>query len=235
MTTVTQGSAARYPDLARLESVATLTRKAVRIDRMTEREAAKRDFTLAIGEQIDALYGLAMRLARNEADAEDLVAETVTKAWLAIDTLDDPDRFRPWVFRILRNHFISEYRKKSVRPRLVSIDDQDEDTGESDVVSLLNRQPDEFLQWWADPETEVANRLLGEQIMAAIEELPECFREAVLLVNVEGLRYDEAAELLGVPKGTIRSRMKRGRTLLQKALWMQARDAGLIPDRERAT
>jgi RNA polymerase sigma-70 factor (ECF subfamily) len=202
---------------------------------MTERDAAKRDFTLAIGEHIDGLYGLAMRLARNDADAEDLVAETVTKAWLAIDTLDDPGRFRPWVFRILRNHFISEYRKKSVRPRLVPFDDQDEAAGEGDVVSLLNRQPDEFLQWWADPETEVANRMLGEQIMAAIEELPECFREAILLVNVEGLRYDEAAELLGVPGGTIRSRMKRGRTLLQKALWRQARDAGLIPDRETTT
>jgi RNA polymerase sigma-70 factor (ECF subfamily) len=199
---------------------------------MIERKADKRDFTLAIREHTDALYGLAMRLARNEADAEDLVAETVTKAWLAIDTVDDPDRLRPWLFRILRNHFISEYRKKSVRPRLVSIDDQDEDTGEGDVASLLNRQPDEFLQWWADPETEVANRLLGQQIMAAIEELPECFREAILLVNVEGFRYDEAAEVLGVPKGTIRSRMKRGRTLLQKALWIQGRDAGLIPDRE---
>ena len=68
--------------------------------------------------------------------------------------------------------------------------------------------------------------------MAAIEELPECFREAILLVNVDGLRYDEAAQVLGVPTGTIRSRMKRGRTLLQKALWVQARDAGLIPDQE---
>ena len=235
MVTITAGFGARYRDLARLESVSTLPRNPVRTDRMTEREAAKRDFTLAIGAQIDALYGLAMRLTRNRADAEDLVAETVTKAWLAIETLDDPDRFRPWVFRILRNYFISEYRKKSVRPRLVSIDDQDKETGEGDVVSLLNRQPDEFLQWWADPETEVANRLLGEQIMAAIEELPESFRQTILLVNVEGLRYDEAAELLGVPKGTIRSRMKRGRTLLQKALWIQARDAGLIPDRENTT
>jgi RNA polymerase sigma-70 factor (ECF subfamily) len=199
---------------------------------MTERDQARRDFTRAIGEQTDALYGLALRLTRNEADAEDLVAETVTKAWLAIDTLDDPDRFRPWVFRILRNHFISGYRKESVRPRHVSIDEPEDDTGESDLVSLLNRQPDEFLQWWADPETEVANKLLGEQIMAAIDELPASFRETILLVNVDGLGYDEAAEVLCVPSGTIRSRMKRGRTLLQKGLWKQAREAGLIPDRE---
>lgn len=235
MITIMEGPTARYLDLAHHESPATLLRKPVRTERMTEREAAKRDFTLAIREHTDALYGLAMRLTRNRADAEDLVAETVTKAWLAIDKLDDSDRLRPWVFRILRNHFISEYRKKSVRPQLVSIDDQDEHSDEGDVVALLNRQSDEFLQWWADPETEVANRLLGEQIMAAIEELPESFRETILLVNVEGLRYDEAAQVLGVPAGTIRSRMKRGRTLLQKALWIQARDAGLIPDREETT
>ena len=199
---------------------------------MTEREATKRDFTLAVEKHVDALHGLAMRLTRNAADAEDLVAETVTKAWLAIDTLDDPGRFRPWVFRILRNQFISEYRKKIVRPRLVSFEDREEERADGEVVALLSRQPDEFLHWWADPETEVANRLLGEQIMAAIEELPECFREAIVLVNVEGFRYDEAAEVLGVPSGTIRSRMRRGRTLLQKALWAQARDAGLIPERE---
>jgi len=197
---------------------------------MTEREAARRQFSQAVEAQIDALYGLALRLVRNEADAEDLVAEAVTKAWSAIDTLEDPSRFRPWIFRILRNQFISDYRKGSVRPRTVPIDEPDEDSGDGDVVSLLNSQSDEFLRWWADPETEVANKLLGEQIMAAIDELPECYREAIVLVNVEGLGYDEAAEVLGVPTGTIRSRMKRGRTLLQKALWTQARDAGLIAE-----
>lgn len=71
------------------------------------------------------------------------------------------------------------------------------------------------------------NNLLGEKIMAAIDDLPKAFRIAILLVNVEGLTYDEAAEALGVPTGTVRSRMKRGRTLLQKALWEQAKDAGL--------
>ena len=71
---------------------------------------------------------------------------------------------------------------------------------------------------------------MGEDILAALERLPEAFRIAVVLVTVEGLSYDEAAEVLGVPPGTIRSRMKRGRTLLQKALWQHAREAGLIAD-----
>jgi RNA polymerase sigma-70 factor (ECF subfamily) len=96
-------------------------------------------------------------------------------------------------------------------------------------------ESDDFLRWWSTPEQEYFSGLLGEQIMAAIAALPEAFRTTILLVNVEGLTYDEAAEALGVPRGTIRSRMKRGRTMLQKSLWLQARDAGLAPDHEEST
>jgi len=199
---------------------------------MAEQDAARREFGQALEAHLDAMYGVALRLTRNGADAEDLVAEAATKAWSAFDTLADRDRFRPWILRIMRNHFISDFRKLAVRPGLVPLADADGEGEEGDLAALLNAQPDAFLRWWADPETEVANRLLGEQIMAAIAALPDAFREVVLLVNVDGLGYDEAAEVLGVPPGTIRSRMKRGRTLLQKALWAQALDAGLIPERE---
>jgi len=176
---------------------------------------------------MDPLYGVALRLTRNSADAEDLVAEAVAKAWAAIDALEDRARFRPWLFRILHNYFLSDYRKKSVRPTEEHLEEVFVDEGEGDVYSLLNDQPDEFLKWWANPEKALLNNLLGEKIMSAIDGLPAAFRTAILLVNVEGLTYDEAAEALGVPSGTVRSRMKRGRTMLQKALWEQARDAGL--------
>ena len=89
-------------------------------------------------------------------------------------------------------------------------------------------QPNDFLDWWGNPEREFINSLLGRDIMYAIDRLPEAFRVTVLLVNVEGFTYDEAAEVLGVPKGTVRSRMKRGRTLLQKELWEHAKEAGLL-------
>jgi RNA polymerase sigma-70 factor (ECF subfamily) len=115
-------------------------------------------------------------------------------------------------------------------------DDCGGDGDDDSVTALLIRQSDEFLYWWANPEREFANRLLGEHIVSAIESLPESFRETVILVNVEGLSYDEAADVLGVPPGTVRSRMKRGRTLLQKALWEQAKSAGLVdtdPDEGR--
>ena len=194
---------------------------------MTEPEDTKAWFSQSVEENLDALFGVACRLTGNRADAEDLVADTVIKAWSAIDSLGDRERFRPWLFRILRNGFISDCRKKSVRPAETPWPDPAADDQPDDISSWLMEQPEAFLNWWANPEQELVNRILGEQLMAAIGDLPEAFRMTVLLVNVDGLTYDEAAEVLGVPAGTVRSRMKRGRTLLQKALWQLARDEGL--------
>ena len=137
------------------------------------------------------------------------------------------NQFRPWLFRILHNCFISDYRKKSVRPAEETYD-ENISSGEDDISALMINQSDEFMYWWANPEIEFVNKLLGDSIMSAIDSLPEAFKVTVLLVNVEGLSYDDTATVLGVPPGTVRSRMKRGRTLLQKALWEQARDEGLI-------
>ena len=197
---------------------------------MPEKNDIKTWFSQKIEENMDSLYAVAMRLTRNNTDAEDLVAESVAKAWSAINSLEDKNRFRPWMFRILNNCFISEYRKKKVRP--VETVYVEPSTGDDDqeVAALLIQQPDEFLNWWANPEKEFTNNLLGEDIMAAIERLPETFRITVQLINIEGLSYDESAEILGVSPGTIRSRMNRGRTLLQKALWEHALDAGLVSD-----
>ena len=182
-------------------------------------DGAKAFFGAGVEQNIDALYSVALRLTRKDADAEDLVAETVAKAWAAIATLDDRDRFRPWLFRILHNTFVSNYRKQSVRPVEASFNDGDCDDDE--LANLLNEQSDDFLAWWSNPEREFFNGLLGEQLIAALDDLPEAFRSVVILVNVEGFTYDETAEVLGIAPGTVRSRMKRGRTLLQKALWEQ--------------
>lgn len=186
-------------------------------------------FSGCIEENMASLYALALRLTRNSADAEDLVAESVVKAWSAIDSLEDRNRFRPWIFRILHNRFISDYRKKSVRPVETTYDElSTPDDDNLQVATLLIEQPNEFLNWWADPEHTFTNNLLGEDIMKAIDSLPEAFRITVILVNIEGLSYDETAEVLEISPGTVRSRMNRGRTLLQKALWHHAQDAGLI-------
>lgn len=197
---------------------------------MPEKIDKKAVFSRRVHENMDSLYSVALRLTRNPADAEDLVAESATRAWSSIDSLEDWARFRPWIFRILHNCYISDYRKKSVRPTEFAYDELSTANDDSEVASLLIRQPDEFLNWWANPEREVVNKLLGEDLVSAIEDLPESFRITVVLINVEGLSYDETAEVLGVSPGTIRSRMNRGRTLLQKALWRHAQEAGLISD-----
>jgi len=193
-----------------------------------DRKAA---FSQNLGDNMPSLYSVALRLTRNNADAEDLVAETASKAWGALDSLEDPARFRPWIFRILHNCYISDYRKKSVRPAEAVYDELATASDDSEIAGLLIQQPDEFLNWWANPEQEVINQMLGKDLHAAIEGLPEAFRIVVVLINIEGLSYDEAAEALGTSPGTVRSRMNRGRTLLQKALWQHARDAGLITQR----
>ena len=196
---------------------------------MPKQDELKNYFTLCIKENMKSLYTLALRLTRNNEDAEDLVAESITKAWAVIHTLEDHSRFRPWVFRILHNRFISDYRKKSIRPIEASYcENESSNDDKEQIANLLMLQPNEFLNWWANPEREYSNSLLNKDLTNAINELPEVFRTTVTLINIEGLSYDETAEVLNVSSGTIRSRMNRGRTLLQKALWVHAKDAGLI-------
>jgi len=199
---------------------------------MSEHNENKAFFSRALDDQMQSLYSVALRLTRNNSDAEDLVAETATKAWCALESLEDRARFRPWIFRILHNCYISDYRKKSVRPAEAVYDElSTTPLNDSEIAGLLIQQPDEFLNWWANPEQEVINQMLGKDLQDAIESLPEQFRLVVVLINIEGLSYDEAAEALGTSPGTVRSRMNRGRTLLQKALWHHARDAGLLSQR----
>lgn len=196
---------------------------------MCDTRDKKAFFSHQINDNMGSLFSVAMRLTRNSADAEDLVADAATKAWAAIESLADEGSFRPWIFRILHNCYISDYRKKRVRPNESSFEEAPV-AEDGDVAALLIQQPDEFLNWWANPEREVMNKVLGKSLSDAIESLPESFRVVVVLINVEGLSYDEVAEVLGVSPGTIRSRMNRGRTLLQKALWQFAQEAGLVTE-----
>ena len=158
-------------------------------------------FSNGVQENLDSLYGVALRLTRSKADAEDLVADTVTQAWSAFGTLKARDRFRPWLFRILHNRFVSEYRKQSARPPETRYEECFGDEDSDDVSSFLAEQPDEFLGWWAGPEKDCFRHMLGEEIMSAISALPEEFRMTVLLINVEGRAYVSEAALNGGMKG----------------------------------
>jgi RNA polymerase sigma-70 factor, ECF subfamily len=178
-------------------------------------------FADRVDELLPELYGRAVRLCREEADAEDLVAETVAKGWEALGSLEDRAAFRGWVFRILNNTFVSGCRSARSRAEHEPLDTT------ADDFSIFDRLHQPILLWWGSPETAFLNRLLREDLERAMDGLPEVYREVVVLVDVQGLAYREVAELLDVPVGTVRSRLARGRSRLQAALWQHGLEAGL--------
>lgn len=176
---------------------------------------------------MDRLYGAALRLSRNPDEAEDIVAETVGKAWRKLDELRDPDALEGWLFRILNNTFISTWRKRQCRQaREVDVDTTDPEACDEMNFSLFQQLHQPFLLWWGTPEEEFVNGILQRDIQQALDTLPDPFRVVVVLVEIQGCTYEETAELLEIPLGTVRSRLNRARGLLQKQLWEQARDAG---------
>jgi RNA polymerase sigma-70 factor (ECF subfamily) len=178
------------------------------------------------------LEGVARRLTKNEADAEDLVAESVTRAWRARASLADTGAFRAWMFRILTNTFISERRKTRARPQEELLEDE---SGEEGGFSIFERLHQPFLLWFGNPEQEFLDKLLREDLDRALAALPDHYRVVVVLADVEGLKYGEIAETLNVPVGTVRSRLARARSALQQTLWNVARDHGLQPSRVAST
>lgn len=194
---------------------------------------AQRDERRIFGEQVTSLlgqlYGAALRLAKNREDAEDLVAETVAKAWAARRSLKEQGKFRSWMFRILTNTFMSERRKQAVRPQMATVESNL--SYEEAPFSLFEQLHQPFLLWWGNPEKEFLNKLLAKDLELAVDALPEAFRMVVILSDMEGFSYQEISHILKVPVGTVRSRLARGRGLLQKALWEHAKDAGLIHGR----
>lgn len=177
---------------------------------------------------MDRLYGTALRLTRSPQDAEDVVAEAVARAWSRLDELRDPKQFEGWLFRILHNTFISAWRRRRSRQDCeVELDQSDADSGAGEF-SLFRQLHQPFLLWWGTPEDRVVESLLREDIQRAIDALPDAFRVVIVLVEIEGYTYREVADSLSVPLGTVRSRLNRGRSLLQRALWQCAREAGIV-------
>ena len=177
---------------------------------------------------MDRLYGTALRLTRNRDDAEDIVAEAIGAAWKRRADLRDMERFEGWLFRILNNTFVSWLRRRRSREDLeISSTPEEDDAEGGGDFSLFARLHQPFLLWWGTPEDEFLNGLLREDIQHALDQLPDDFRIAVVLVEVQGHTYREVADMLDIPVGTVRSRLSRGRGLLQQSLWERARDAGL--------
>lgn len=192
----------------------------------TELLAADDPYFAEALEHVDALYRTALRMTRNPADAEDLVQETYLKAHRFRDSFTPGTNLRAWLFRILTNSFINEYRKRSRQPETT-------DTGDMEDYYLFRRVKEAGEDLGIDPEATVMRMFLDDEVRQALEELPEQYRIAVMLADVEGFSYREIAEITDTQMGTVMSRLHRGRRQLQQKLWEYARQRGYGDGRVR--
>ncbi len=171
---------------------------------------------------MDALYSAALRMTRNPSDAEDLVQETYLRAYRGFPGFQEGTNLKAWLYKILTNTFINIYRAKKRRPEQVDLDDTE------DFYLYRRLGGLEAVESQRTPESEVLDQMPEAVVKEALEALPEQFRMAVLLADVEGFSYKEIAEITEVPIGTVMSRLHRGRKQLQKRLWDLAVERGLV-------
>lgn len=186
---------------------------------MAETRDAARGFEAEALPHLDSLYRMALRLTADPSRAEDLVQETMLKAYRAWAQFRPGTNARAWLLTILRNTFINEYRRRKREPLAVDIDAVEPHAIFRDVAT-------------ADPEGAFFDRIVDERVLAAIDELPDEFREVLALSDMEGLSYAEIAETLEIPIGTVKSRLFRARRLLQASLYAHAVEMGYIRPRE---
>jgi RNA polymerase sigma-70 factor (ECF subfamily) len=174
-------------------------------------------FEALVGKHLDGLYGTALRLTRSRPAAEDLVQDAMLKAWRAFPTFHEGTNIRAWLYRILVNAHFDRHRKELRSPQLVheEIDD---------TYLYAGARESAMLSEAGNPEVQVLHGIMDAEVRESLEALPLAFRAAVLLVDVEGFSYREAAEILGVPEGTVMSRLYRGRHALKRTLLEYARD-----------
>lgn len=167
---------------------------------------------------MDILYNFALRTTGNESDAHDLLQETFLKAYRFWDKYEKGTNIRAWLFRIMKNSYINRYRKETREP-----DKIDYSSVENFYNSIRAEHTDPN-----DLEEKIFGGLLGDEVTKALESLPEDFRTVVILCDIEGLTYEEIAEFIECPIGTVRSRLHRGRKLLQAKLLEYAKKQGMI-------
>jgi len=164
---------------------------------------------------MDVLYRVALRLSGNPSDADDLVQETMLKAYRAWDQYERGTNAKAWLLTILRHAFINEYRRRTRHPETVDVDT-------IEPFAVFSEVQDD------DPQGAFFDRIVDDEVLRAVDELPEAFRETLVLSDVEGMAYQEIAGILGVPIGTVKSRLFRARQLLQGKLYKYAVEMGYI-------
>jgi RNA polymerase sigma-70 factor, ECF subfamily len=188
---------------------------------LTSEEIKKQqDFEDEMLPHLDAIYNFALRLTTDPNDAEDLVQDTIVKAFRFFNSYEKGTNAKAWLFRILKNSYINNYRKKSKQPHQVDYDE----------ISTFYETVRSEQSNTTDMEDIMYGQLLDDDVTRALERIPEDFRTVVLLCDVEGFTYEEIANMLDVPIGTIRSRLHRGRNLLRAQLVEYADKRGYTSD-----
>jgi RNA polymerase sigma-70 factor (ECF subfamily) len=218
----------RQPEATGITGGAAVVRKrgiAIAKDKTTERvpgEGREPDaFEQEALSYLDALYRTALRMTKDPDEASDLVQETYIRALRFRHQFQPGTNLKAWLFRILTNTFINMYRRKSARPQFTDVDGLDEYVLYNRMNEL--RSPGSG----SDPEREVLDSLIDSEVKQALDDLPEHFRTAVLLADIEGFSYKEIADILHIPIGTVMSRLHRGRRFLQRRLYEYAKDRGI--------
>jgi RNA polymerase sigma-70 factor, ECF subfamily len=187
--------------------------------------AEQATFTAQAMEYMPSLYSAALRMTRNAADAEDLVQETYLRAYRGFEGFEQGTNLKAWLYRILTNTFINRYRAAQRRPDETDLDEVE------DFYLYRRLGGLEGARASRSAEDELLDVLTESEVREAVESLPEQFRLAVLLADVEGFSYKEIAEILDIPIGTVMSRLHRGRRALQKRLYEFAAGRGLVGTR----
>lgn len=165
---------------------------------------------------IDSMYNFAFRLTNDEDDANDLVQDTYMKAFRFINSFQQGTNAKAWLFRILKNSFINDYRKKSKQPAKVDY---------QEVETTYNSESTDS-ETTTDLRTETVQDMIGDEVATALNSLPVDFRTVIILCDIEGFTYEEMAKILDIPIGTVRSRLHRARNLLKEKLRSYANTMG---------
>jgi RNA polymerase sigma-70 factor (ECF subfamily) len=168
------------------------------------------------------LYNFALRTTGNADDAHDLLQETFMKAFRFWDKYEKGTNIRAWLFRIMKNSYINRYRKETREPGMVDYDD---------IENFYNSIRDESTDT-NDLQKRMYNNMLSDEVIEALQSLPEDFRTVVILCDIEGLTYEEIADFLNCPIGTVRSRLHRGRKILEEKLYDYAKERGLVKEED---
>ena len=177
-----------------------------------------REFEQEAIPHMDAAYNFALRMTGDEDDADDLVQETFLKAFRFFEKFEKGTNCKAWLFRIMKNSYINDYRKQTKEPDKIDYEDVQNfyENIKSDQVEMQHYEPDAF------------TNLLDDEISSAITDLPEDFRTVIILSDIEGFTYEEISDFVDIPVGTVRSRLHRARKMLYAQLYDYAKDKGFV-------